>query len=90
LSSLGLGGSVDLRVMERQTESRGQVTAKGEVRVGFGAAQAVVKMSGVENDAQFPALLMERAKQRDGVRTAGEADGEAQAGTEGRGIEGEG
>jgi hypothetical protein len=44
-------------------------------------------MRDVEDEAQFPALLMENAKEGYGVRSAGDADGEAQAGGEVGGVE---
>jgi hypothetical protein len=70
-----------------KVELGGQGADEFEVGVCFGSAKAVVEMCDVENEAQFPALLMECAEESDGVGSAGDADGEAQAGCEERGIE---
>jgi hypothetical protein len=44
-------------------------------------------MHDVEDEAQFPALLVNRAEKRHRVRSAGDADSKAQAGGEIGGIE---
>ncbi len=73
--------------MERETEFRGESAAEFKVGIGFGAAQAVVEMRGVEHEAQFPAPLGESTQQSNRIRAAGEADGEAHAGLQQRSIE---
>jgi hypothetical protein len=85
LGGAGLGGGVDALLMEGEAEGRGEGAGKVEVGVGLGAAQAVVKMGGVKDQAQFAAALVEGTEQGHGVRSAGEADGQAQAGAEERG-----
>jgi hypothetical protein len=77
--------------MERQAEARRQFAAKLQVGVRLRAAQAVVEVGDMQHQAQFPALLRvllgESAQEGYGVRTAGNGDGEAQAGFEQRRIE---
>lgn len=68
--------------MEGQIETCGQFAGKGEVGVGLGAAQAVVQMSGVKHEAQFPAPLCQGTEESHGICAAGEANREAQAGLE--------
>ena len=70
-------------------ELGGEVGDEGLVGVGFCAAQAVVEMGGVEDEAEFPAALGEGAQEGDGVGAAGDADGEAQAGRHGAVSSGE-
>ena len=47
-------------------------------------------MSGVEDEAEFSALRGEGAQQGDGVGSAGDTDGDAQAGGELGGVDGQG
>ena len=69
--------------IERSREVRGESL----VLIGFCAAQAVVEVGGVQDDAQFCGSGGEGAGERDGIGSAGEADGQAQAGPEQRCVE---
>jgi hypothetical protein len=83
---VGFGGGVDLRVMERDVELGCERLGEGEIGIGFFAPQAVMKMSRVQHQAQFPPrltiLVDEGAQKGDGIRTAGESDGETKAGAQ--------
>jgi hypothetical protein len=72
--------------MERDVELGCERLGEGEIDIGFFAAQAVMKMSRVQHQAQFPTrltiLVDESAQKGDGIRTAGETDGETKAGTQ--------
>jgi hypothetical protein len=76
---VGFGGGVDLRVMERDVELGCERLGEGQIDIGFFAAQAVMKMSRVQHEAQFPTrlaiLVDEGAQKGDGIRTAGKTDG---------------
>ena len=87
----GFGGRVDACVVEGDVELLGKRSGELEVGVGLIAAQAVVQVGGMEDEAKFPALFAisfrEGTQERDGVGSAGEPDGKAQAGTEQRRVE---
>jgi hypothetical protein len=55
---LGFGGGVDAGLMKRNIEVNREGFRKSEICIGFFAAQAVMEMSGVQNNAEFPAPLM--------------------------------
>ena len=74
----GFSNGVNMVRVEWKVEPFGERADEIEVGVGLGSAKAVVKMRDVEDEAQFPALLMECAEERYGVGSAGDADGEAQ------------
>ncbi len=78
---VSFGGGVDAGLMEGNIEVFGEGFREGEIGVGFIAAQAVMQMGGVENKAQFPRLSVRQqgAQERDGIGSAGKADGETQA-----------
>lgn len=80
-SGIGAGGSsrVHMGLVEWQPEGFGQFAAKIAIPIGFLAAEAVVQMGNMQDEAQFPAPLGEEAEKRDGIGTAGEAYGEAEA-----------
>jgi hypothetical protein len=66
--------------VEGQTEAGGQITAKGQVAVGFSPAKTVVQVGGVQHKAQFCAALGECAEEGYGIRAPGETDGETKSG----------
>ena len=82
-----LSGGIDSRFVKGQPERGGQFASKFQVFVGLGTTQTVVEVSSVEDKTQFPAPFLECSQQGDGIRTAGQADGEAQAGPEHGGVQ---
>ena len=84
---LGFGLAIHPRLMEGKPHLSRQRAGKGQVAVGLFAAQAVVQVGGVQHQAQLLAPLRQRARQRHGVRAAGEANGQAQTRLEQRRIE---
>ena len=56
----GFGCGIDAVGVEGQVERGGEGADEFEIGIGFGSAEAVVEMGDVEDEAQFPALLMER------------------------------
>jgi hypothetical protein len=76
----GFRFGVDLMGVERQAERGGEIGAELLVNVGFGATEAVVEMGDVEDDAEVGGAGGEGAGEGDRVCSAGEADGEAEAG----------
>ncbi len=83
---LGLGSGVDASVVKWNVELLSEVTGEGQVGIGFVAAETVMEMGGVEDEAQFPARftipLDEDTQEGDGVGAAREADGESHAGAQ--------
>ena len=75
--------------MKGQTEAGREFAGKGEVGVGFGAAQAVVQMGGVEDEAEFTASRGKGTEEGHRVRATGEAHGHAQTGLEEHRVEGQ-
>ena len=77
--------------MEGDIELLGEGSGKFQVGIGLFAAQAVVQVGGVEDEAQFPAPFAisfgEGTQQGDGVGATGETDGEAKAGAQQRRVE---
>ena len=69
-------------VVERKLEVGGEVANEGEVGVSFRAAQAVVEVGDVEDEAAGGRFGVEGAEEGYGVRSARHSDGEAQAGRE--------
>jgi hypothetical protein len=61
----GFGCGIDAMRVEGKVELFGERANEFEIGVGFGTAEAVVEMRDVENKAQFPALLVESAEERD-------------------------
>jgi len=55
---LGFGCGVDAGLMKRNIKVDGEGFREREIGIGFFAAQAVMEMSGVQNNAEFPAPLM--------------------------------
>lgn len=86
----GFGGRIDVGRVDRDVETGAEVAAELLVSVGFGAAQAVVQVGGMDYEAQLSGPLVEREQQRDRVRSPGEGDGNAHAGAKERGVEWEG
>jgi hypothetical protein len=66
----GLGGSVNLRMMERHVEFGCEFLGEGQIGIGFIAAQAVMEMGGMEDQPQFPAPFREGAQEGDRIRAA--------------------
>jgi hypothetical protein len=44
---------------------------EGEIGVGFVAPESVMQVSGMKDEAQFPAAISKGAEERHGIRTAG-------------------
>ena len=82
-----LRSGIDAGFVKWEAEGRGEVARKGEICIGLIAAESVVKMSGVQNEAQFPAALGEYAQEGDRISTTGEADGETESGLELRDVD---
>ena len=78
---------IDLMGVELDAQGLCEVSGESLVEIGFFAAQAVVEVGGVQYDAQFRGSRGEGAGERDGIGSAGEADGQAQAGPEQRCVE---
>ena len=55
---MSFGRGVHAGLMERNIEVDGEGFREGEIGIGFFAAHAVMEMSGVQNNAEFPAPLM--------------------------------
>jgi hypothetical protein len=70
-------------------ELGGEGSGEFEVFIGLGAAEAVMQVGGVEDQAEFSAAVGERAEEGYGICSAGEGNGEAQAGLEERCVDGE-
>ena len=68
--------------MEGQAKVSRKQARKSEIGVCLFAAQAVVQMGRVQHQAQLFAPLSQCAHQGNGVRAAGEANGEAKSGLE--------
>lgn len=68
--------------MERQVQFRSKIPHKFKICVGFIPAQSVVEMGDMQDEAQFPAPLIECAQKRHGVGPAGDTDRETQAGAQ--------
>lgn len=77
---LGFGGGVDLGDMEDETEGLGEIGGEALIGVRFGAAQAVMEMGGVEDEAELAGAGGEGEGEGYGIAAAGEGDGEAKAG----------
>ncbi len=75
--------------MEGKAQFSRERAGKGQIAVGLLAAQAMVQMGGVQHQAQLLAPLRQRAHQGHGVSATGEANGQAQARLEQRGVENE-
>jgi 2-C-methyl-D-erythritol 4-phosphate cytidylyltransferase len=73
--------------VERQTQISSQPSRKFQIRIGLSAAQAVVKVGGMQHEAKFSAALCEGAQQGHRVRAARDANGQSQPGLEQRGVE---
>ena len=86
---LGFGFCVHAGFVEGEFELRGQGAGKGEVGVGFFPAQAVMEMGGMQHQSELAAAAGEGAQQGYGIGSAGEADSDAEAGAEERGVNGE-
>jgi len=82
----GFGGGVDACVMEGNVELVCERLREGEIGIGFLAAQAVLKVSRVQHQAQFPTrltiLVDEGTQEGDRIRPTGETDGETKAGAQ--------
>ncbi len=76
---LGFGGGIDVRLMEGQAKGGGEVAAKGQVRIGLRAAQAVVEVSYMQYQAQLCAALGQGAQESYRIRAPGKGYGEAEA-----------
>jgi hypothetical protein len=85
--SLRFEGGVDARFMKGQVEFCGERTREFEIAVGLIAAQAVMEMRGMKHEAKLGTAICERADERDGICSAGEANGEAESGLEQRSVE---
>ena len=68
--------------VELDAERLGEIGGELLVAVGLDAAQAMVEVGGVEDEAQFCGASGERPSQSYGISSAGETDGEAQPGLE--------
>jgi hypothetical protein len=73
--------------VERNVESGGEIAAKVTVGIGFFATESMMQMSGVKDEAQFPAAVGECAEECDGVGSAGDTDSEPHAGLRKRSVE---
>src|SRR5580698_8608028 len=86
----GFGSCIDLVRVERNAEFASQCCGKLLVAVSLGAAQTVVEMCGVQDDAQLGSAGSEGAGESDRVGSTGEADGQTQAGPQQGCVEREG
>ena len=86
---LGFGSSIDAFGVKWDFELGGQRSAKVEVGVSFGTAEAVMQVGGVQHQAEFPASLRERAQEGDGIGSSGQRHAEAHSRLETRGVEAE-
>ena len=86
-SATRLGRGVNARFVKGQAKLSGKFTRKLEVAIGFGSAKAVMQVSGMKNNAQFPAPLGEHACQRNRIGAAGEPHRKPHSRLEHRGIE---
>jgi hypothetical protein len=84
---LGLGGDIDAGLMKGQAKTGRKLAGKGQIGVGFLAAQAVVQVGGMEHQAQLRAAGGESPQQGHRIRAAGEAYGQAQTGLEQRSFD---
>jgi hypothetical protein len=75
-----LSGGVDAGIVEGDFKSSGEIAAEVTVGIGFFTAKAVMQMSGVKHEAQFPAPPGERTEEGDRVGSPGNTDGESHAG----------
>ena len=66
-------GSIDVRFMKYDAELSCEIAAELEIFVRLRASQSVMQMGRMQNDAQLAALLVQRAQQRDRIRTTGKA-----------------
>jgi hypothetical protein len=73
--------------VERQSEFSGKVACECEISIRFIAAQTVVKMGSVKDQAKFGGARSQRAKQGNGVSAARQAHSETQTRLEKRGVE---
>jgi hypothetical protein len=83
----GFGGGIDPMSVEREVEGACEIGGKLLVQVGFRLAQAVMEMGCVEYKAQLRASRGKGTGQGDGIRSAGQADGQAQARLQKRYVE---
>jgi len=65
--------------MKGDAELPGKGSGESEIAIGLVTPQAMMQMSGVQNQSQFPALSGERAKKRDGVGATGKTYGKPHA-----------
>ena len=86
-TSVGFGGGIDAVAMKGQMELGGEGVDEFEIGVGFRSAKAVVEMRDMEDEAKFPAPMMEGVQEGNRVGSAGDADGQTQAGGERGGVE---
>jgi hypothetical protein len=70
------GGNGGVMEVKGQAETVGQVSNKGGVGVGFGAAEAMVDVEEADGEVQ----VVEEVEETDGVGAAGDGDGDARAG----------
>ena len=59
----GLGGCIDVVGVERDTEGLGELGGEFAISIGLIAAQAVMEMGSMEDDAQFTGASSEGAQQ---------------------------
>ncbi len=83
----GLGWGIDLMGVEGQVQRLGKMGAEFAVAVGLLAAQAVVEVSQVQDQAFLFRQRGQQARQGDRVRASGDADGETKAGREKCGVD---
>lgn len=82
-----LGRCINSGFVECDSEACRKFARKVKVGIGFFAPKAMVKVSGMKHQAQFPAAIHQRAKERDGVRAPGKAHGKTHTGLQERGVE---
>jgi hypothetical protein len=73
------GSGIDLARVKWNAERGCEIGSELLIEIGVLATQAVVEMRGVQDDSQFPGLGCEPTGKSYGIRSAGEADGQAQA-----------
>ncbi len=76
---LGFGGCVHAMLVKGQSEAGSEIARKSQVGIGLGAAQSVMQMGGMKDQAEFPVPFNQGAQQRHGVGTAGESNGKAKS-----------
>ena len=73
--------------MKGQAEPFGHVPAEIAIRIGFGAAQAVMQVSDVEDQAKFAAPFGQQVQQRYRVGAARKPNRKPEAGAQQRSVE---